>query len=143
MTAELRRALFLRMMEFWGSSVTRELQRRHEGDDAALIRAYQAALGIAVEQVTRAHEARDELTVLQCGYGCRATKRIVALNPEGVLDYAAGTWFATATIEVAGLARLAGSLDHIQRDPRLFVIRGKLKADRAPGRVRRLLYPDE
>ena len=54
------------------------------------IRAYQAALGVAVDQVTRAHNVADEIVFLVCAPGCRAVKKIIALTPEGVLPYAAG-----------------------------------------------------
>ena len=135
----LRRALGARMTERWGSAIARELQERHEGDDAALIRAYQAALGIAVEQEVRAHRDRDQITIMKCALGCSAAKTITA---TGIKPYACGTWFATTESEVTGLARLAGLLEQRQNHPRIFAIRGELIEGHNSGRVRKKCHPD-
>ena len=101
--------------------------------------AYAAALGVAGEQEIRAHRPVDQITVLQCAMGCRATKRV---SMAGISDYACGRWFATTTAPAAGIAEAARVLGELEREPRLFIIRAMLIAGRHPGRVRRLLYPD-
>ena len=140
---QLRRGLFVQMMERHGGRVTRELQRRHRGDEATLIRAYQAALGVAVDQVTRAHNVADEIVFLVCAHGYRAVKKIVALTPEGILPFDAGMWFAVATRNVVGLAGLVAELENAQLDHRVLAIRGRLIEGRDPRCVRRLANADK
>ena len=131
------------MMERHGGRVTRELQRRHRGDEATLIRAYQAALGVAVDQVTRAHNVADEIVFLVCAHGYRAVKKIVALTLEGILPFDAGMWFAVATRNVVGLAGLVAELENAQLDHRVLAIRGRLIEGRDPRCVRRLANADK
>ena len=127
------------MMDRWGGQITRALQRRHEGDDEALILAFQAALGLAAEQKTRAHHDRDQVTILECAFGCSAAKTITS---SGIKPYNCGKWFATTTVEVAGLARLAELLEQIQNQPRIFAVRGELREGHKPGRVRKKCHQD-
>jgi hypothetical protein len=124
----------------YGQTVYYEVLRRHQ---AAFERAIAAGLGLAVEQAVRAHRDVDEFTVLKCAFGCRATKKVVALTVEGILPYAAGVWFASASLVFAGLAGLAAELERVQVDPRMLAIRGRLIEGREPGRVRRLVHADK
>ena len=135
----LRRALSAQMTERWGPEIASALQERQKGDDEALIRAYQAALGIAVEQEVRAHRDRDQVTIMKCAFGCSAAKTITA---AGIKPYACGMWFTTTEGEVTGLARLAGLLEQIQRQARIFTIRGEPIEGHDPGRVRKKCHPD-
>ena len=137
---EMRQAyMFCAVGKRYGARVARELQRRHGKSGDAIERAYAAALGVAGIQDVRRYVDRDRVTVLGCAPGHRATKLI---RPSGIAGYAAGRWFATTEVTVAGIGELAGLLGQLEREPRLFLIRGRLIQGRHPGRVRRLLHPD-
>jgi hypothetical protein len=135
-------ARYRAFMARYGRTIYYEVLRRHQGDPVAFGRAIAAGLGLAREQAVRAHRDRDELTVLQCAFGCRATKKIVALTPEGVHGYACGKWFATAPLDVDGFGGMVGALEYLLLQPRMFVIRGELIDGRHPGRVRKKCHPD-
>jgi hypothetical protein len=139
-TERLRMDLFVQMMKRYGSPITRELQRRHGIEGDAIVRAYRAALGVAVDQPTRAHRITGRAQLLECARGCRATKRI---TPDGISDYACGKWFATTEFEFSGFSGFADLLGEVERRPLWFLLRGRLIEGRHPGRVRRLLHPDQ
>jgi hypothetical protein len=138
---DLRRAdMFAAVAKRYGVRIARELQRRHGKTGDAIERAYNAALGIAGVQDVRRYLDRDRITVLVCTRACRATKKVTA---TGILEYAAGKWFATFSAEVAGIGGLAELLGRLEHEPRTLIIRGRLIRGRDPGRVRRLIYADE
>ena len=113
--------LFVQMMARYGSRITRTLQRRHGIEGDAIVRAYQAALGVAVDQPTRAHKITGRAQLLECARGCRATKRI---TPDGISDYACGKWFSTTEVEFSGFGGFANLLGEVERNLRCFLLRG-------------------
>jgi hypothetical protein len=123
-----------------GSRIAVEILRRYRDDQPGAVRALRAALGVAVEQQTRAHRDRDQLTIMECARGCRAAKKI---TPAGIEEYACGKWFAAIAAEVDGLASLAAILENLQIRPRIFVIRGELIEGRSPGAVRKMCHVDK
>jgi hypothetical protein len=134
---DLHRAyMFAAVAERYGFRIARELQRRHD----AVERAYRAALGIAGVQDVRVYLDTDRVTVLECARGCRATKKIM---PDGsIRDYAAGTWFATVSVEVRGIGGFAGLMSQLEPEPRRLIIRGTLIKGKPAGRVRRKITAD-
>jgi hypothetical protein len=134
--------LMHQVIDAHGRRIAKTLHRRHRDDKLALARALAAAAGVGVAQTVRAHRDVDLITILECAYGCSATKTISALTPEGIKPFSAGKWFATMTADVAGLAQLANALEGMQRNPRWLVIRGELIEGHRPGAVRKKCSPD-
>lgn len=127
------RAMYAR----YGKTIYYTLLQRYHGDMDGFRRAISAALGVAVEQEARAHRAADQVTILT-GSG-RAAKLVTA---GGIDSFAAGRWFSVVSVEVRGIAELAGVLGRLEKAPYSFVIRARLIAGLDPKRVRRLLHAD-
>lgn len=147
---EQRVALWRRCVDHHGMGVARALQSRYRNDPDGLTRAFNAALGVAVEQPIRASREVDHLTVLGCtprsaakarerGGQTRAHKIVRSLDPLTIDDFDAGWKFRTLSWEVAGLAGLAEALAQLERERDLFVVRGRA-ADDAPTLIRRTLH---
>jgi hypothetical protein len=87
---------------------------------------------------------RGGLSILRARSGHYATKRYSRSRTGGITKSAYGNekWFSATTVEVGGIADLAALLDHIQRDPLAFIVRGALLPEATPQLTRRLLHPD-
>jgi hypothetical protein len=85
----------------------------------------------------------DQITVLRCDPGRRATKRITAAPDGGLVieGYDAGFLFAVAERPISGIRDLAAALDQVAQDPHALVVRAEPLPGIDRARCRRLLHP--